>query len=145
MKSATATRQTDSGSGKSARPSNASRKTGPKKGLYQKLMQTGGIDRPYSELSEREQHRLHDLRAMERRALDKGGKYSKLSRWVKSIRKRLGYSQPKFAKTVGVSVITIRRYECALGSYPSPQTMKRLKELAKMCQKLRGQKVNFND
>ena len=127
MTSSKAKPQRRSGSAKSARPSNGS---GPTGGLYRKLFAKGTLlSKPYSKLSDLEKSRRHDLRAMER-LLDAGSaKYEKLARFVRAIRRKLDVGQAEFAAMVGVSTITIRRYECALGSYPSDATMKRLQEL----------------
>ena len=125
MTSAKARPRRGSGSAKSGRSSNGS---GPKNGLYQKLLAKGRIPKkPYSKLSKLERSRLHDLRAMERRS---DGKYKRLALWVKGVRDRLKIGQKEFAEKLGVSVITVRRYECSLGSYPSPATMERLRVLA---------------
>jgi DNA-binding transcriptional regulator YiaG len=126
MKSEKAKRPRRSGSGKSARPSKGS---GPKDGLYRKLFDKGALlNKPYSKLSELEKSRRHDLRAMQRRK-DEGRKYEYLAVWVKDIRTKFKVGQAEFAEMLGVSTITVRRYECALGSYPSDATMKRLQEL----------------
>lgn len=123
MKSAKAKPLRRSGSEKSARPSNGS---GPKNGLYRKLFNNGVLlKKPYSKLSQLEKSRLHDLRAMERREHD-GRRYEYIATLVKDIRARYKVGQAEFAEMLGVSTITVRRYECALGSYPSDATMKRL-------------------
>jgi ribosome-binding protein aMBF1 (putative translation factor) len=111
------------------------RKTGRQNGLYRKLLgrkaRAKSPPRPgkkWSELSSLENSRLRGVRALWFRK-NHASKFKRTAKWVKAIRSRLKMSQKEFAKAVGVSKITVRRWECALGHTPLPRQMKRLKEL----------------
>jgi DNA-binding transcriptional regulator YiaG len=56
--------------------------------------------------------------------------YRKLAEFVRGIRKRMQLTQPQFAKFLGVSEISVRRWETALGHKPSEEVMKKLKEVS---------------
>lgn len=87
-------------------------------------------DKPWKKLSKKQQSRLHDLRALHRRRTQ-SVKFQKIAKFVKSVRKKIGVSQERFAGILGVSTITVKRWEFGSGHVPSEQSMKKLKEFGK--------------
>jgi DNA-binding XRE family transcriptional regulator len=83
--------------------------------------------------------------------------YREMADWVRSIRKRLGVTQPKFAAMVGVSVVTLQRWEYAQGHMPGGWTtknvhgrkvvsnMQRLKQLEKLADDLEKSGTPFEE
>lgn len=129
-------------------------KTGPHNGLYQRLLDGKFKGEPPSTSSSlrrknpREHNRRVAIRALYRRQND-GKKLKKFGKWVRSIRTRLKKSRNEFAKLVGVSRVTIVRWELALGHMPAtypkknkhgkliPSNMERLQELDVLCKELK--------
>jgi DNA-binding transcriptional regulator YiaG len=103
-------------------------------GLYRKMLRRcngrqPGAGKPWKKLSKIERSRIHDLRAMWRSK--KYPEYRQVSRWIKKLRKQLGLSQLAFAIRIGVSLVSVKRWENARGFFPSHENMAVLTGLAK--------------
>jgi DNA-binding transcriptional regulator YiaG len=76
--------------------------------------------------------------------------FAETGRWIRSIREQMGKTQKEFAFMVGVSVITLRRWELGWGHAPSltkrrdakgkllPSNRERLVKIAKMVESLKA-------
>lgn len=130
-------------------------KTGPRNNFYQKLLDGKFEGKPPKTSSSmrrsnpREHNRRVAIRALYRRNHD-GKKLKKFGKWVRSIRTQLKKSRNEFARMVGVSRITIVRWELALGHMPAtyqkknkhgkliPSNMERLNQLSALCKDLKA-------
>lgn len=134
-------------------------KSGPRNGLYRTLLEGRYNGEPPSisrSLSNRENNRRGAVRALYRRIHDRK-KFRELGSWVRSIRKSLGKSQSKFAEMVGVSTITVKRWENGLGHMPTtwkgknkkgkpiPSNMDRLKQLEALSKDLKKSNLEIEE
>jgi len=74
---------------------------------------------------------LKKTRAARARAKRDPERYRVLAEFVLSLRTRLKLTQAQFAKRIGVSEISVRRWESKLGHYPIKATWRTLNMLAK--------------
>lgn len=133
-------------------------KTGPKgTQFYQSLLREkfdGKYPGPVRKRNLREENRRKMLRAIYRREHERD-KYQKFARWVRSIRASMKKSRKEFASLVGVSEITLRRWEYGLGHLPAtwkkknkhgqevPSNMERLRKLAALSKDLKRSGTEF--
>jgi ribosome-binding protein aMBF1 (putative translation factor) len=73
--------------------------------------------------------RLKERRARWRRD-NHTAKYQELAAWVRRIREQMRMFQSAFAEHLGVSEITVRRWELAWGYMPCSEVMEKLQKLA---------------
>jgi DNA-binding transcriptional regulator YiaG len=124
-------------------------KPGPQDGLYLKIIGEDASVRPKKKgkslgSDPLEISRYKNASAIWRR-VNQHEKYAKIARWVRAIRKRMELSQTRFAKTVGVNSITIRRWERGYGYTPSKAAMKRLKELDDVSRRMKASGIKVED
>ena len=140
-------------------PETERRKSGPKDGVYEKLLtKYEGEYPPLPNKLKRTNPLLHSrikaARAVWRRQHD-AKKYLKFAKWVRAIRKRMHKSQSEFARLLGVTKVTVTRWECGLGHLPAtwpkrmksgalqPSTMDRLKNLDSMSREFKKKGIKL--
>src|SRR6266581_4936611 len=57
--------------------------------------------------------------------------YQRIADFVKCIRKKMRITQPEFARYLGVSEISVRRWETALGHLPSSEAWRALRHASR--------------
>jgi DNA-binding XRE family transcriptional regulator len=73
--------------------------------------------------------RLKERRARWRK-INEAQKYAELAAWVRRIREHMRMFQSAFAEYLGVSEISVRRWELAWGYMPGKPVMGKLQKLA---------------
>lgn len=134
-------------------------KPGPRNGLYRTLLEgryKGEAPETSRRMNTRELNRRFAVRALHRR-IHEAQKFRKLGSWVLAIRKRMEKSQSEFARMLGVSKVTIVRWERGLGHMPSriqrkkkngkpmPSNFARLERLDKISRDLAKQGIKLED
>jgi len=98
--------------------------------------------KPWNQLPKIKASRLKAVRALFRKR-EEPKKFRALARWVRSIRKGMKKSKGRFAVILGVSVLTVRRWENQHGRMPSPKNMKRLESLERTLKRLKEEGLEF--
>lgn len=135
------------------------RKSGPQNGIYEKILLKHKGKFPPLPNSLRHSNPLLYQRIKSARALWKRNnepeKYKKFGKWVRSIRKRMRKTQSEFAHLLGVSKITIVRWENGLGHMAATwskkskggktqiSTMERLENLDSMTKEFKKRKLKL--
>jgi len=115
--------------------------TGSQGGLYLRLLKGRFRGKcpphyPNRKRNPKETSRRKAMRALYRRLHHKT-KYQLFGVWVKGIRRALHQSKSDFARMMGISEVTRRRWENGLGHLPSPKNMARLEKLETLAKDLK--------
>lgn len=84
--------------------------------------------KPWNQLSSKKASEIRTKRAKFRKEHDP--RYKKFGEWMRALRASLEMSQEEFAKVMGVSYMTIRRWELGWGHFPKEEHRIKLRDIS---------------